>query len=107
MQARFISVLGEETRAFADAFNASYALNHYVQKIISRNINLCIVTDLDSLLKVITWTSNMTEKKVKNDVQAGREAYQDRNIDGRRWIKSEVNLADGRNKINRSDLIQQ
>lgn len=55
------SVLGGETHAFADAFDASYAIRHDLQKIMLRNVPLCIVTDSDSLFKVIVQSSNMTE----------------------------------------------
>lgn len=55
------SVLGGEAHAFADAFEASYAIRHDLQQLMSRNIPLSIVTDSDSLFKFITQSSNMTE----------------------------------------------
>lgn len=72
----------------------------------SNNILLSIVNDSDSLFKVITQSSNMTEKRLMIDIQAGREAYHDCEINNMGWIKSEGNLADGFRKLNKSDMIQ-
>lgn len=106
MQARCQIRFGGETHAFADAFDASYAIRHDLQQIMSKKIPLRIVTDSDSLFKVITKSSNMMEKRLMIDVQAVREAYHEREIDDMGWIKSEVNLADRLTKMNKSDLIQ-
>lgn len=38
-----LSVLGGETHAFADAFDAAYALRHDIEKILNNKIPLCVV----------------------------------------------------------------
>lgn len=72
----------------------------------SKNIPLIIVTDFNSLFKVITKSSNMTEKRLMIDVQAGCEAYHYQKIYDMGWVKSENNLANGLTKMNKSELIQ-
>lgn len=65
-----------------------------LQQILSKDIPLSIVTESDSLFKVFTRSSNMTEKRIMIYIQAGWEVYHDRKIDNISWVKSERNLAD-------------
>lgn len=89
-----------------NAFDASYSILHDLQLIVmSKNIAVSIVTDSDSLLKVITKSSNMKDKRLIIDVQAGREQYHDRKIDYMRWVKSANSFTGGLTKINKSELI--
>lgn len=100
------SVLAGETHAFADAFDAAYAIRHDLVQIIRRYVPLNMVTDSDSLFKVIVQSSHTTERRLMIDIQAGREAYQAREIDNIGWVRSDGNLADGLTKVNKVDLIQ-
>lgn len=56
------SVLSGETHAFVDSFDAAYAIRYDLEKMIKLNIPLKMVTDSDSLCKVIVQSSNTTEK---------------------------------------------
>lgn len=75
------SVLGGETHAFVDSFEAAYAIRHDLETMIGRPVTLSMVTDSDSLFKVIVQSSTTTERRLMIDIQAGREAYQERKID--------------------------
>lgn len=101
------SVLGGETHAFVDSFDAAYATRHDMQTMLQQNIPLSVVTDSESLFKVIVQSSSTTEMRLMIDLQAAREAHQEHKIDDMGWIKSSGNLADGLTKINKPDLIQQ
>lgn len=72
------SVLVGEAYSFADFFDAAYAIKTYLQVIINQNISLMILTDLESVFKVIFKSTVTTEKRLMIDVEATREAY-DRN----------------------------
>lgn len=101
------SVLGGETHAFVDSFDAAFSIRHDLQKMANINIPLKMVTDSDSLFKVIVQSSTTTERRLMIDIEASREAYRERKIDNMGWIRSDGNLADGLTKINKTDLIQQ
>lgn len=100
------SVLGGETHAFADSFDAAYAIRYDIQKMVKQNVPLSMVTDSDSLFKVVVQSSTTTERRLMIDIQATREAYQERKIDNMGWVKSDGNIADGLTKINKMELIQ-
>lgn len=100
------SVLGGETHAFVDSFDAAYAIRHDLETMVGKTVTLSMVTDFDSLFKVIVQSSTTTERRLMIDIQASREAYQERKIDNVGWIKSDGNLADGLTKVNKPELIQ-
>lgn len=100
------SVLGGDTHSFADSFDAAYDLRHDIEQMLDRKIPLCTVTDSDSLFKVIVQSSTTNERRLMIDIQACREAYQERKIDQIGWIKSDGNLADGLTKIDKVDLLK-
>lgn len=100
------SVLSGETHAFVDSFDAAYTIRHDMEKMLNQNIPLNVETDSDSLFKVVNQSSNTTERRLMIDLQATREAYNERKIDNMGWIKSCGNLADGLTKLNKPELIQ-
>lgn len=100
------SVLGGETHAFVDSFDAAYAIRYDMQQMINKNIPLSLVTDSDSLFKVVVKSSTTTERRLMIDMLTAREAYQKREIDDMGWIRSDGNLADGLTKMNKVELIQ-
>lgn len=100
------SVLGGETHAFVDSFDAAYAIRYYMEQMLQQNIPLNAVTGSSSLLKVIVQSSTTIEKRLMIDLQATLEAFHEHKIDSIGWIKSNSNLADGYTKINKVELIQ-
>lgn len=81
------SVLGGETHAFVNSFDAAYAIRYDLETIVCKSVSLSMVTDSDSLLKVIFQSSTTTERRLIIDIQAGREAYQERRIDEMGWVR--------------------
>lgn len=100
------SVLAGETHAFVDAFNSAFTLRHDLSTMVKTNISLNLITDSDSLFKVIVQSSTTTEKRLMIDLQACREAYRERSIENVGWVKSANNVADGFTKLNKAELIQ-
>lgn len=74
------SVLGGETHAFVDSFDAAYDIMHDLEAMLGKSVTLSMVTDSDSLFKVILQSSTTTETRRVIDVQTGTEAYQERKI---------------------------
>lgn len=93
------SVLGGETLAFSDAFDAAYSIRHDLQRILRREIPLAMLTDSMSLFKVIINSSTMTEKRLMIDLNAARDAYKTSDIGHIGWLRSGSNLANGLTKL--------
>lgn len=89
------SVLGGETYEFADAFDAAYTPPHDISKLLKRPLELTILTESISLLKVLINGSTTTEKFLMVDIRASFEAYEKFEIRHIGWVKSEDNLAGG------------
>lgn len=100
------SVLAGETHAFVDAFDSSFTLRHDLSEIVNSTIPLSLITDSESLFKVIVQSSTITEKRLMIDLQACREAYQEGEIDDVGWVKSGNNVADGLTKLGKAELVQ-
>lgn len=56
------SVLGGAIYSFADAFDVAYMLRHSLERILGRNVILCMMTDSNSLFDTIVKNSFMTKK---------------------------------------------
>lgn len=69
-------------------------------------VTLSIVTDSYSLFNLVVQSSTTTDRRLMIDIQAGRDAHKERSIDNMGWVKSDGNLADGLNEINKPDLIK-
>lgn len=65
-----------------------------------------MLTDSNSLFKVIVKSSTTTERRLMIDVSATRAAYECCEINIVGWIKSTHNVADGLTKIKRCDTIK-
>ena len=88
------SVLGGEVLAFADAFDASYALRRDLEKMLGKAIPISVLTDSKSLFDIITKSSATLEKRLMIDVAAAREAYGKQELNDIGLISSENNPAD-------------
>lgn len=99
------SVLGGETYAFADGFDAAYMLRYDLERMLMRRIPMTMLTDSESLFRVIIKASVTTEKRLMIDVRAAREAYQRGDISNVGWIRSAHNLADGLTKFEKNKLM--
>lgn len=63
--------------AFADSFDQAYSLRHDLRQMLGIELPLMMLTDSDSLFKVITSSSSVTsEKRLMIDLRATREAYE-------------------------------
>lgn len=69
------SVLVGETYAFADAFDAAFIIRDDLEETTKMQIPLTMITDAESLFKVIFEASKRIEKRVIIDMIATMEAY--------------------------------
>lgn len=92
-------MLGVKTYALTDGFYAAYMLRFDLEKILGCRIPLTMLTDSESLFRVIIKSSITTEKKLMVDVRAAREAYHKVEIGDVGWIRSTENLVDGLKKF--------
>lgn len=60
--------------------------------------SLTLLTESESVLKVVVNASKTTEKSLMIDMRASREAYHREEIRNFGWIRSEDNLVDGLHK---------
>ena len=93
-----MSVLGAETFALADACDAAIVLQHELKGILKRTLKIRILTDSDTLFKVVIRNAATTEKRLMIDVKAAREAYNQGIIEDVMWIRRDYNLADAMTK---------
>lgn len=70
-----------------------------IENMAGRRVPLTILTDSESLLKLIVKSSVTTEKRLMVNVRAAREAYERGDIRNVGWIRSPDNMADGLTKI--------
>ena len=92
-------MLGGETNEFADACDMSFTIRHDLMQLTNTYVPLTILTDSLTLFKVLHNTSVMTEKRLKVDISAAREAYENKEIDFIGWIPSEKSIANGLTKV--------
>lgn len=67
-----LSVCGGETYEFYDAFDASFMIRDYLQRIIAHSILLTILTDSESFFNIIFKAILTTEKWLVIDVKVAR-----------------------------------
>lgn len=76
-------------------------LRYYIEKMVGRRVPLTMLTDSESLFKLIVKSSVTTENRLMVDMRAAREAYERGNISIVGWIWSPDNIADGLNKVSK------
>lgn len=64
------SVLGCETYDIEDRFGESYMMHLYLEDLFQKRIPITVLTDLESLFRVILRASVTTEKSLMFDVKA-------------------------------------
>lgn len=75
-----MSVFGEETNAFIDSFDASYAMRDNMQKRLQQNIASGRGKIFRLAVQVIVKSSSTTENRLMIYLQATREAYKEQTI---------------------------
>ena len=101
------SSMAAETFAFADAFDAAYAIKFDLEKLLNKSIPLLMLTDSKALFDVITRSKYTTEKRLMIDIAAVRQAYNEKEINNIALIKSEFNPADGLTKLACNEALKQ
>lgn len=98
------SVLGAETLALADGFDAAYSLQHHVghddlQRLVSgQTVPVSIFTDSMSLFNIVTRHTIPTEKWLSIDIDAIRQSYKTGEIEMIGFIRTDQNPADALTK---------
>jgi hypothetical protein len=93
------SVVGSETMALADAFDAAYSLKHDLQSILQRKIPITIFTDSLSLFDVLTKATVPREKRLMIDLMAIKCAYKNGELETIAFIRTQHNPADVLTKV--------
>jgi hypothetical protein len=92
-------VLGAETMALADAFDAAYSLKHDMQGMLQKEVPITLYTDPLSLLGVIIKSTMPREKRLAIDIEAMKGAYKIRDVETIAFIRTDVNPADALTKV--------
>jgi hypothetical protein len=100
------SVLGSETVAFADGFDAAYSLKHDLQTILKRSVDILMYTDSLSLFDVITKSSTTAEKRLTIDLVVVREAFDRMEIAHLAFLRTNWNTADALSKVSRNNYLE-
>jgi hypothetical protein len=100
------SVLGCETMAFADGFDAAYSLKHDLQTVLKRSIDIPMFTDSISLFDVITKSSTTAEKRLMIDLVVVREANDRMEIAQLAFFRTNWNPADALTKVSRNTYLE-
>lgn len=88
------SVLEAEIYALAECFDFACTIKDELQRVLNKKIPLAILTDSKGLFNVIFRASRITERRLKSDFEATREAYNRTKIDEIGWISRTGNIAD-------------
>lgn len=89
-----------------DSFDSTFTLRHDLSNIIQSNLPFSLISDSESLFKVVVESIKRTEKRLMIDLQTCRGSYQEREIDDVVWVKSDNNVADGLTKLRKADLVK-
>jgi hypothetical protein len=100
------SVLGSETMAFADGFDAAYSLKHDLQTILKRSVDILMYTDSLSLFDVITKLSTTAEKRLMIDLVVVREAYDCMEIAQLAFLRTNWNPTDALLKVSLNTCLE-
>jgi hypothetical protein len=93
------SSMAAETMAFADTFDAAFAIKHDLESMIGKFVPLLILTDSRPLFDVLICAKFTTEKRLMIDISAAREGFTRRDITNVCLIRSEHNVADAMTKL--------
>ncbi len=96
-----------EAFAFVHGFDHAYLLQHDLQALLGRPIPILMLTDSDILFKNITSARYTSERRLMIDINAAREAYNDRSMSNIALIDSVHNPADGLTKVRSNGALRQ
>jgi transposase InsO family protein len=99
------SSMAAETMAFADTFDASFAIKHDLESMLGQRIPLLILTDSRPLFDVLVCAKYTTEKRLMIDISAAREGFNRRDITNVCLIRSEHNVADAMTKFSSNNAL--
>lgn len=68
-------VLAGETFAFADCFDAGYAIKHDLQSVFNDHVPLTILTDSENFSRDTVKSTVTTENRLIIDTETSREAH--------------------------------
>lgn len=95
-----------ETLAFSDAFDHAYLMGHDLQRMLSQQVPILMMTDSEQLFHLLTRCRYTTERRLMVDISAAREAYNDGLISNVGLISSNYNPADGLTKLKSNGALQ-
>lgn len=84
----------------------AFAILQDLKKMVGHPIPLTMLTDSDSLFKIIVKSTETIEKRMIVDVRAAREAYVTGAISHVRWIRTHHNIVDGVTKMENSSVLE-
>lgn len=90
--------LSAEVIAFAYLFDDAFALRTQLEHALRRGVAMHLLTDSKSLFDIISKGSRNSEKRIKLDLHATRQAYVSREISKIGFVHINHNLADGLTK---------
>lgn len=93
------SVVGAKTHAFADCFDAVYALRDNLLRIRRGNKPIALLTDSACLYNIIAKWSRTSVRRTTIVFIAPREAYNKGEIDDIGWLLTKENTADSITKL--------
>lgn len=68
--------LGGETYAFDESFDIAYSIAHDMQKLLRQTVQITILTDSESMFRLLLKSSTTPEKILIINIRATREAYE-------------------------------
>lgn len=93
------SAMAAETLAFVEGFDTSFTLRAQVRQLLGRDLPLIMLTDSQSLFRILTSHKRTTEGRLMIDLFAVRQSYRRGEIDNVGLIRSEYNIADDLTKL--------
>ena len=100
------STTAAESLAFAEGFDAAYAIRADLQRILNKVIPIIMLTDSEILFNVITRRRTTTEKRLMVDLHIARAAYAGREISNIALIPSCANPADALTKLHPNNALR-
>jgi hypothetical protein len=91
--------MASETLALVEALDASFTLRSQMSAMLGMDILLLMMTDSKSLFDIMTTQKRPTEDRLMFDIFAARQSFKRGEIDNISSIRSELNLADDRTKL--------
>ena len=82
----------------ADACDAAIVIQHDMEKMLKRKFKIKLLTDSETVFKVVIRNASTTERRLMIDIKAAREAYNEGTINDVIWIRRDYNLADAMTK---------